>query len=597
MLWRVRSTDVATVPEWVQKFDRHRQAGVRTFILTFNTNDFVFVPSDPERSSRPVYFLAQKLADEGYTVYGFSLGRGLFSLMPPDARQRVSMPSEVDGTNPEIVLRWLTRQLQQLERKVAIIVDYADHLVPNAQGLTSAVLQPQQLIALEILHNWANSDAIRQTDNLVVLFSHENQVHDLLMRSGSGYIVLQIPLPDSRSRLAFLQYLLQEMRLGQLDSDLTLEEFARITGGLRLVDIHELLTFSDSTGEKVTRDMVRERKAETIRQLCQDLVSVVEPTFGFEEVAGLKHAVDYFQLLTWQIRIGSENVPQAILLAGVPGCGKSYIVSALGKELGFLVFKLGAIRERWVGASERNLEKVLWVAETLAPCLIWVDEIDQIFGGQRSAGPSADAGTSERLMGRIWDFMGSMKHRGKILWVATTNRPDLLDAATVDRFQVVIPFLHPTRKEIAALLPVLAKQVNRVLADDIKPEEIVSVPSLKLPTVRALQEVIGVAGFFADAESGQPGTPIQQRHLLRAACEFKPNYNPLVHEFIALTAIRMTSFSFLLPWRTFDGRRRPDYELPEYLKGIVDEATGEVDIMALHRRLAELRRVVDPFSS
>jgi len=595
MLRRTRQTDVATVPEWVQQFDRHRQAGVRAFILTFNTNDFVFVPSDPERSSRPVYFLAQKLADEGYTVYGFSLGRGLFSLMPPNARQRVSMPNEVDEMNLEIVLRWLTRQLQQLERKVAIIVDYADHLVPNAQGLTSAVLQPQQLVALEILHNWANSDAIRQTDNLVILLSHENQVHDLLMRSGSGYIVLQIPLPDSRLRLAFLQHLLQEMMLGQLDDDLTLEEFARITGGLRLVDIHELLTFSDSTGQKVNRDMVRERKADTIRQLCQDLIFVVEPTFGFEEVAGLQHAVDYFKWLVWQVRLGSENVPQAILLAGVPGCGKSYIVSALGKELGFLVFKLGAIRERWVGASERNLERVLWVAETLAPCLIWVDEIDQILGGQRSAGPSADAGTSERLMGRIWEFMGSMRHRGKIMWVATTNRPDLLDAATVDRFQVVIPFLHPTRKEIVALLPVLAKQVGRVLADDIDPEVISSVPSLRLPTVRALQEVIAVSGFFADAESGQPGTPIRQRHLLRAAQEFKPNYNPLVHEFIALTAIRMTSFSFLLPWRTFNGRRA-DYELPDYLKGIVDEATGEVDIMALHRRLSELRRIVDPFS-
>jgi hypothetical protein len=106
-----------------------------------------------------------------------------------------------------------------------------------------------------------------------------------------------------------------------------------------------------------------------------------------------------------------------------------------------------------------------------------------------------------------------------------------------------------------------------------------------------------LAGIFADMEAGKVGVPIHQRHLLRAAHEFKPNYNPLVHEFIALTAIRMTSFSFLLPWRTFDGRRRTDYELPEYLKGIVDETSGEVDLMALHRRLSELRRVVDPFSS
>ncbi len=591
--WVTRHNDaVINMPEWLQQFDRYRQAGARGFIMTFNTGDFIFDPSRTIPTCRLVYFLAQKLNREGYTVWGFSLGRGLFPFSPSNDRQRLT--PDVDTTNPESVLRWLTRQLRLSEPKIAVIVDYADFLVPNAQGLTSAVLQPQQMFALETLHNWASDDAIRQTDNLVVLISHENQVHDLLIRSGSGYKVLQIPLPDFQQRLAFTQFLLNE-GFGQLEKDLSPEEFARITGGLRLVDIDELMTLSDSLGQPVNREMVRERKAETIRQLGRDLVTVIEPTHGFEKVAGLQHAVDYFRGLIWQVREGAENVPQAILLAGVPGCGKSYIVLALGKELGFPVLRLGNIRERWVGASERNLELVLWLVETLAPCLIWVDEIDQAFGGQRTTGPSADAGTSERMMARIWEFMGSMKHRGKILWVATTNRPDLLDAATVDRFQVVIPFLHPTRREIAQLLPLLAEQVGRVLAEDVDPTQIATLPSLRLPTVRALQEIIGVAGFFADAEAGQSGSPIFQRHLLRATQEFKPNYNPLVHEFIALTAIRMTSFGFLLPWRTWQGRRH-DYEIPEYLKGIVDESTGEVDLMALHRRLSELRRIVDPFS-
>lgn len=587
-----RDEAVVNIPNWLQQFDRYRQAGARGFIVTFNTGDFVFDPSRAIPTCRLIYFLAQKLAREGYIVWGFSLGRGLFPLSPSNDRQKLT--PNMDLTNLESVLRWLTRQLQRPDPKIAVLIDYADFLVPNAQGLTSAVLQPQQMFALESLHNWASDDAIRQTDNLVVLISHENQVHDLLIRSGSGYKVLQIPLPDFQQRLAFTQFLLEE-GFGQLADDLSPEEFARITGGLRLVDIDELMTLSTSLRQPVNREMVRERKAETIRQLGRDLVTVIEPTHGFEEVAGLQHAVDYFRWLIWQVRSGAENVPQALLLAGVPGCGKSYIVLALGKELGFPILRLGNIREKWVGASERNLELVLWLAETLAPCLIWVDEIDQAFGGQRSTGPSADAGTSERIMARIWEFMGSMKHRGKILWVATTNRPDLLDAATVDRFQVVIPFLHPTRKDIVALLPILAKQVGRQLTDDVDPEQIAAVPSLRLPTVRALQEIVGMAGFFADGEAGQVGSPISQRHLLRAAYEFKPNYNPVVHEFIALTAIRMTSFSFLLPWRTFNGRRT-DHELPDYLRGIVDDATGEVDLMALHRRLTELRRAVDSWS-
>ena len=576
-----------STPKWVQEWEQARQSGRRGFIFVFNTTDYVYDPNSGLPPCRLKYYLAQRLQREGYTVWGYSLGQGIYRL----SRQNNQRPEVTDPRNPEEVMRWLTRQLRQPEPQIAVILDHADLLAPNAQGLTSAVLSPIHMNILEILHGWGIDDAIRQTQNLCLLISYQNEVHELL-RQGGGYRVIQVNLPDEEQRLLFTRFLI-ERHYGQLAEELEAESFARITSGLRFEDIEELFRLG---GNGVDISLVREKKSQTIRQLGRDLVEVVEPTYGFDGVAGLRHCIDYLRLLIWQIRSGASNVPQALLFAGPPGTGKSFIVKAIAKELGWCLLRLGNIREKWVGASERNLELVLWIIETLAPCIVWVDEIDQAWGGQRNTGPSSDAGTSERMMARLWEFMGSMKHRGKILWIGTTNRPDILDAATLDRFPVVIPFLHPTGQEIQELLPVLAHQVGRELAEDVDAFEIAQVPSLRLPTVRALQEVISMAGVFADMEAGKVGVPIQQSNLFKAAREFKPNYNPLVHEFIALTTIRMTSFSFLLPWRTFDGRRT-DYELPEYLKGIVDEATGEVDIMALHRRLAELRRVVDPFSS
>lgn len=568
-------------PKWILDLEQARRSGERCFIFVFNTTDYVYNPSSGIPPCRLKYYLAQKFQREGYIVWGCSLGQGLYRLSEQN-RQR---PEVTDLRNLEEVLRWLTRQLRQPEQKISVIIDYADLIVPNAQGLTSAVLSPTHMNALEILHGWSIDDAIRHTNNIVLLISYENQIHELLMRAGSGYSVIQVGLPDEEQRLNFTQFLLKQ-GYGQLG--LSIEEFARVTGGLRLADIEGLLRLSSAERKPVDYSFIQEEKSKTIKQMGRDLLEVIEPQYGFEGVAGLQHVIEYLKLLSWQIRSGATNVPQALLLVGPPGVGKSFVVSAIAKELGWCLLRLGNIREKWVGASERNLEMALWIIETLAPCIVWVDEIDQAWGGQRNFGPSADAGTSERIMARLWEFMGSMKHRGKILWIGTTNRPDILDAATLDRFQVIIPFLHPTKEEIKALLPVLAKQVGRELTGEVNVEEIVQIPTLRQPTVRALQEIVGIAGVFADMEARKVGMPIEHRHLIKSALNYKPNYNPLMHEFIALTAIRMTNFTFLLPWRSMNGRRT-DYELPTYLEGIVDE-NGDVDLLALHRRLSELER-------
>jgi SpoVK/Ycf46/Vps4 family AAA+-type ATPase len=184
--------------------------------------------------------------------------------------------------------------------------------------------------------------------------------------------------------------------------------------------------------------------------------------------------------------------------------------------------------------------------------------------------------------------MAEEEHRGRIVTIAATNRPDLLDPATVDRFAVVLPFLHPTISEVEELLPVLAKQLGRTLESDVDAAKIARHPSLRYPTARALLEVLVKAGLFADHDAQTLGSPIAQAHLEEAAALYRPNYNPLEHEAIALEAIRMTNFDDCLPWMTRKGYR-PTAEVPAYLEGIVDPATGKVDLSRLCARLRELR--------
>jgi SpoVK/Ycf46/Vps4 family AAA+-type ATPase len=585
-------------PKWIIQFEEARQARTPGIILTGNTNDLVYVDDQSIPPCLVKIYLGQYLQRLGYEVFYFSLSHGLQHLPNPNGNrlrseiiQKIANPRDV-----EQVLSAFTPVLRRRDIKVALIVDYADHLCPVSQGM-NAVLAPQHLFALQTFHAWGVDDEIRVSDNIIVLISHENQVNELLTGTGSGFQVITVDLPSEEERLTFVNLLLGLRTRGRakefapLSADLTPQEFARVSGGLRLRDIEALFRQAQARGEQneigVTRQLVREYKAIVIRQLAKDRLEVKEPEVGFEAVAGLKHAVDYFRRLTWRLHSGATDVPQGILLAGVPGCGKSFLVSALAKELNYPCLIMRNIRERWVGASERNLEEVLWIAENLAPCLIVIEEIDQVLG-QRTTGESLDAGTSERLLARIWEFTGSMRHRGRILWIATTNRPDLLDPAILDRFQVAIPFIHPSPSEIEEILPLLAQQLSRSLAEDVRIHEIANLPNINLPTVRGLQEIVAKAGEIADWEAGRVGVPIHHHHLLKAASLYKPNHNPILHEFVALTALRMTTFQDLLPWRDDNGWRE-GYTLPSYLEELVTPE-GDLDIIKLNERLQQLQQ-------
>src|SRR2546426_213675 len=583
-------------PPWLVEVElaaRCRAAGV---ILTFNTADRVHLAADGLEVASLRYALAHYFALQGYHIAYYATGRGFTRLVPPSVRARQNGTSPIadvpDSSDPGLVLTALGRLLRRAEPPVLVILDYADHLAPHAAGMT-AMLRTEQMRTLEILHDWSLDDDIKAPRTFVILGTHENAASSLLTQAG-GYRVVRVNLPPEQERRAFVEYLISVREggcrelLGELAPGFALQEFARTTGGLRLLDIEELLRRSAASGVPVDRTGVRQLKQRAIAQLGRDLVEVIEPERGFDSVAGCGHAKEYFELIRRPWLAGASSVPQAILLAGVPGCGKSHLVKALARELEVPLLVMRNVREAWVGASERNLETVLWIAENLSPCVLWTDEVDQAVG-QRGTGASGDSGTSERILGRIFEFFGSMQHRGRVLWVATTNRPDILDPALLDRFQVIIPFVHPTESERVALLPLLAGQVGRGLAEDIDPREIAALRELSALTVRSLQEILVLAGLRADRGNGAVGSPIRREHMLRAVADYKPNYDLLEHEFVALTALQMTTFTSLLPWMGEAGLRG-DAEWPCYLEGLVDPETGALRTRELAERLTQVKR-------
>jgi hypothetical protein len=132
---------------------------------------------------------------------------------------------------------------------------------------------------------------------------------------------------------------------------------------------------------------------------------------------------------------------------------------------------------------------------------------------------------------------------------------------------------------------VLAGQQGLELGSDVDVREIAALDELTDPTARQLQTLIDTAGLWAHVESGAVA-PIRQRHLLEAAHASKRNYDRLEHELVALRALQMASFQFLLPWRTRTGLR-PGYKPPAYVDSLVDSG-GRLDAEGLERRIQEI---------
>lgn len=569
-------------------------------VLTGNTRDRVYIPGlrpfgaapDTAEAAIPPQFFPQFLAlyfGREYQVYCYSPDLKLIKMLPPGYPDRSTGVDQLTNGRSEEVLPELTRHLREDSQPIVLVVDNAQDVIPNTQGMQVALSQ-EQIIRFETLARWASDDAIRRTRNLVILIDHDGTVNSGLTQQGT-YRQIYVPLPGALERRGLLDYLLDLRAHGRTEfADLPsdqLEFIATESSGLRHIDIEALSRQSAASGRPVTREIVRRRKEQTIIQLSGGLLELVEADYGLEAIVGQPHVVDELRQIVAQWKMGDPNVPKGVLLAGVPGQGKSFTAAAFGHDLGIPALKLKNLRGPFVGESESRQERVFQLLDSLAPVLVEIDEVDQAVG-RRAGGPSGDSGTSERMFGAFLEWFGAEARRGKVILVAASNHPMSLDAALVDRFGVVLPFLPPAASDVAQLIPAVARQRRVALADDVDLDTISRMPNLQYPTVRTLAEMLATAGRWAAGDAGHSGAPIPAQTLAQAAASVRPNYDPLTMEHIALESIRMTTFEHLLPWRTRCGKRE-GYEPPPYVRDMID-ASGYLDNIALERRVNELRR-------
>jgi transitional endoplasmic reticulum ATPase len=361
--------------------------------------------------------------------------------------------------------------------KVAVILEYAETLIPNF-GSSSGAASEADRTAYVSFAQWGRDIEIGNRHRLVFAITGDPQgVNENLRKSGARWEQIELPFPTFEERARFARLLVADNNNTEvaeaeaeadtappirLEEGLTHEEVARLTTGLRLIDLEDIVLRAGYDGTELTREHVRRRKHEIIAGEFDDVLEIVESDYGFESLGGMEELkaglLDY---VVNPMRSGAFRlVPQGIILMGPPGTGKSRIAKALAKEAGFTFVELrpSKLFDKWVGSTEQKLDKALRAIRSMAPAIAFIDEADQTVS--RGEGQSGDSGVSSRFFKRLLEEMADGTQRGRVLWLAATNRPDLLDAALLrpGRFDQKIPVVAPDAEERAAILDVLTKQ-------------------------------------------------------------------------------------------------------------------------------------------
>jgi len=527
------------------------------------------------------------------------------------------------------------------ETPVAVILDYVEKLVPFQVGEGHGT--SEQLQALQVIQEWAVDPVIRRTDNIIILLTTNlGQIPANVTAEGSGCPSIRVPLPNDAERSAYIRHKAQipnaKFRLAPVSPAFSSDPnanasqvqlaLARTTQGMRLTDIDNLnrrvimesrSIQNRSVGKEplITPDDVRRAKAATIQSQSSQLLEVIPPERGFNEIGGMDELKAYLRVRTALMRSGKHAplIPSGLLLAGPPGTGKTIIAEALALEGGFNLVKMRNIQDRWVGSSERNLDMVINLLQDLHPVIVFVDEIDQAMG-RRDSGQNGDSGVSARMFARILQEMSNASNRGKIMWVAATNRTDYLDDALMRRFDRVVPLLAPdameSRRIFAAMPNTIRKQTGGALSisyggdllqsgratdgratptdDDLVKFQRVAEQSAQLGLTGAEIEIVVRRSIEIACETYlNRGTlsetdlpPVTSDDLLAAMRDFKVNHNPYMYDLQSLLAIRASNFYSVLPKQLpdrpiFANFRRPD--------GTIDPDRLDAAIRWLMRRV------------
>lgn len=265
--------------------------------------------------------------------------------------------------------------------------------------------------------------------------------------------VLNHPLPSREDLSDLLDRIIADVKqFKQVKIDLDdsgRERLLQAALGLTLGEAENVFAKIIVKEERLSGDAIGEvfaEKQQIIRK--SGLLEYYATDERIENVGGLAVLKEWLHkrvaAFTSEARAFGLPAPKGILMLGVQGCGKSLCAKAVSNlwQLPLLRFDMGRMFGSFIGSSEENVRRAIAVAESVAPAILWVDEIDKAFAGSQGSG-SSDGGTTARVFGTFLTWLS--EKTAPVFVVATANDisqlpPELMRKGRLDEiFFVDLP--------------------------------------------------------------------------------------------------------------------------------------------------------------
>lgn len=245
--------------------------------------------------------------------------------------------------------------------------------------------------------------------------------------------LVEFPLPNTSELGSMLETMIENNtsgggRIRVKADEKTLESLVQAARGLTMSEAENAFARAMvDDGELTASDIgiVLDEKRQIVSK--SGLLDFVTKALDLDSVGGLNNLKRWLSRRngSWLDEAQDFGLPspKGVLITGVPGCGKSLTAKAMAASWGLPLLRLdiGRIFSGLVGSSEQNLRTAIATAEAVAPCILWVDEIEKGFSNTTGSG---DSGTTARVFGYFLTWMQEKKH--PVFVVATANNIDSL---------------------------------------------------------------------------------------------------------------------------------------------------------------------------
>jgi hypothetical protein len=477
-----------TLPEWAKEMIAlYESDSANQFILFGNIYDRFLSGGD----GRTIYggltdFLKQVLMPRFDVIFIYDLGNGLRAERGGE-KLKEWPPIQVAPELPKLprpAAELLTRYLRYCANlgrmnkgrvSVGVIVESSHLVSPAVPGVLNYDLNALALLFRE----WASEELLRGHPVATCLFTENlNDLHPIVVQN-PRVAKIKIPLPtveDLSNAIDLVGASYPTALAGYRDDT---HRLAKGLTGITINGLDRLLRLKEYKRESLSDADLAEQKRLLVEEECQGLIEFVEPKRSLDDLYGQEKLKECFRqdLALW--RSGDlRGLPMGYLICGPVGTGKTFLVECLAGEAGVPVVKIKNFRDRWVGSTEGNLEKIFRLLQALDRCYVFVDEADQALGKRDSSGQ--DAGLSGRIYSMMAAEMSRPENRGRVIWVLASSRPDLIevDLKRPGRVDLKVP-IFPTSSpdEGYQLLRSLAKRYTL----DLAPTYEKAVPDLLTP--------------------------------------------------------------------------------------------------------------------